>query len=645
MSVRSIRKAIGFLALDFVLIIGIFILQFRTDSNIIKKIGNLQINLAKTESLSDQTETEVSLQNKMLVSYNGMILRSNEQNLAKVIYKNNSEPKDVQLVDCIVEGLETTFVFNDNIKLLLSLADESLTAPLTIKASLPNNVTDLFLPYSFAKNMTIQEDEGNKVILDGKKNLWLFSTDSVENGYIHFTKKHPNTHYGIYDNTKKFTFESIIELASASEEAFNLTFASLKSNLIQNFKLNSIESNLTEAVIVSYIAAMSQDGKYQDAIDDIPANFKKDASRTYLSAPYFNSLVNMNKELEEKITSLENLIKKASSANPLEIFTNQDLAFFLVIHPSASEAKALLQLVSQSDITNASLAQITGILQCFTDLSSYKAEYAQMLLPLINPGIEKIKEACKYENDILSLSENDTFLSVIQAVKTGIELKRYGKLVNNEVYEKAGIVLINSYIGDSSSFDLRTLASIYSLFDYKNPYYPHFELIDANANNPQWAWTCANKISKEIINEELVITIDFPKNLTHYVILKGIPSFEKIFIYDMDFRTDHRFETYNSSGYVYENKNDTLLLKSRHKSDPEIIRMSYKKEVATEVITPKEEASSTSTNTNTEESKAESESSTSPTTNQENSPKTNANTSENVDQFLPPSMRGTINPN
>ena len=44
----------------------------------------------------------------------------------------------------------------------------------------------------------------------------------------------------------------------------------------------------------------------------------------------------------------------------------------------------------------------------------------------------------------------------------------------------------------------------------------------------------------------------------------------------MAFRTDPRFETYNSSGYVYRSTSDTLLLKSRHKSEIENITMGYK---------------------------------------------------------------------
>ena len=43
----------------------------------------------------------------------------------------------------------------------------------------------------------------------------------------------------------------------------------------------------------------------------------------------------------------------------------------------------------------------------------------------------------------------------------------------------------------------------------------------------------------------------------------------------MAFRTDPRFETYNSSGYIFKKSTDTLLLKSRHKKRFETVKLIY----------------------------------------------------------------------
>ena len=111
---------------------------------------------------------------------------------------------------------------------------------------------------------------------------------------------------------------------------------------------------------------------------------------------------------------------------------------------------------------------------------------------------------------------------------------------------------------------------------YDNSYYPHFAKIDLTDGNWTWAWTCAQDIRyKKDTDGSITLSIDFPTTYTHYLIIKGIPRFTSIYIYDISFRTDPRFENYNSSGYVYQPESKTLLLKSRHKQATEDIRLDY----------------------------------------------------------------------
>ena len=85
------------------------------------------------------------------------------------------------------------------------------------------------------------------------------------------------------------------------------------------------------------------------------------------------------------------------------------------------------------------------------------------------------------------------------------------------------------------------------------------------------------------------MNIDFPLSYTHYLIINGIDQFQQIYIYDMAFRTDPRFESYNSSGYVYKKSTNTLLLKSRHKSEFETVRLVYRQPAAASAPAPRVE--------------------------------------------------------
>ena len=572
MNMRVIRKAIGLLIVDIVIIIGIFILQFRTDSSILKKIGNLQISMARSE---DENNPD-ALQNKLEVSYNGLTIHSDDQNSIKIIQKDDQVAKDLKLLSYEEDDLHFTFHFTDDVNIVLILSQDDSDSPLAIYADIPKDVSDLYIPFNFAYNLNILKEESNKVILAGKKQNWSITAAEISQNFLHFTYAENLAHYTIYDETQKFTLESITSLASAEKSVYDNTVSTITASLISGFKSSLNDNSYTEQAVVAYISAMAQNGNYKTAIDDIPQDYKKSDSRTYLSAPFLNSLANMNTKLDDAVSESNKNIKAAAASGQFDIFTTANLAARLCIYPEKADAVAILRNASLSDLSTATVAQVSGMMRTYVELKVLNNEYAASLQPAMENCVERITQACSFENDVLTISENDTFLSVVQAAEAGISLMRYGLAVNNDTYIKAGRVIVNSYLGESSSFDLRTLTTLYPLLAYDNTFYPHIQLIHGSAKDAMWAWTCSGDIKYAKDDEgSLVLTINFPLEHTHYVILKGIPAFEQIFIYDMAFRTDPRFETYNSSGYVYKSDSQTLLLKSRHKSENENIRMSY----------------------------------------------------------------------
>ena len=569
---RVIRKAIGLLIVDIVIIIGIFILQFRTDSSILKKIGNLQISMAKQENESNSDE----LQNKLEVSYNGITLHTDDSNSIKIIQKDDPVAKNLKLINYEESELQYTFHFTENVSLVFMLTQNDAESPLTIYADIPKDVTDLYIPFNFANNLNILKQDTNRIVLEGKKQNWSINAAEIAENHLHFTYAENLAHYAIYDETKKFELENLTTLASAQKQEYDNTVSTITANLITSFKSSLNDNSFTEQAVIAYIAAMAQNGNYKSAIDDIPQDYKKSDSRTYLSAPFLNNLANMNTLLDSAIKESNNQIKNAAASGLFDIFTTENLAAKFCIYPDKTDVLTILRNAALADLSKATVAQVSGMMRTYVEIAPLNSEYAAILQTAMEDCVQRITAACTFENEVLTISENDTFLSVVQAAEAGISLMRYGLSVNNDTYIKAGRVIVNSYLGESSSFDLRTLTTLYPLLAYDNTLYPHIQLIHGSGKDVMWAWTCANDIKYSKDDEgALVLTITFPLEHTHYVIFKGIPAFEQIFIYDMAFRTDPRFETYNSSGYVYKSDSKTLLLKSRHKSEKEDIRMSY----------------------------------------------------------------------
>ena len=581
MSIRVLKKALGLLIVDIVIIIGIFVLQFRTDSNIIKKIGNLQITLAGAEG----TDGASVYKNKLRLSYNGINFFCDDHNPAMV--KKGGEEIPVQLINWKqLDDLSCEIEFTEGVKVTFELASLAPDSSLAIMTELPQSLSAFLIPFNYASNMRLQKSESNSLILDTKKNSWELSAHSLLAGYSEFNRYDTVATYAVYDENKKFSFESISDLTVSSAAEYLKNIAQFKKNLISSYESNTVLENITEQVAVSYTAALAETGNYNRAIERIPDIIKKSRQRTYLSAPYLNTLEDMNEDLEKTLKEYEKKINESAYSGSLDIFTIHKIADFLYIHPEPNNVQRLLQNAAKANAEELSIAQITGIMQAYVDLTKLKPSYAAILEPLLESCIDVITESCSFENNILTISENGTFLSVIQAVESGITLMRYGTAIKNETLVHAGYALVNSYISESTSFDLRTLANLYPIVAFDNQNYPHLEKIYDDGKKLIWAWTCADKIKSSIESDETVFNIDFPEGSTHYVIFRGLDQFHSIYIYDMAFRTDPRFETYNSSGYVYKKNTSALLLKSRHKQQTETVRLVYKEAAAVQAPSP-----------------------------------------------------------
>ena len=565
---------------DIVVIIGIFVLQFRTDSNIIEKLGELQVTLAKKDNVDnvdvEEGDTPVLLEDQFRVSYSGINLFSDSKNPVFAIGEDGEIHKLTLQSWEKLDDLSFVLNFSDDINISFELASAEPSASLAIITDFPETYSEISIPYSFTSNVEIESEESNHIVLNKRKEKWEVYASSLDSGKMNIKSGNFVATYSIYEEVQKFTFDSITSLPIADTEVFRQNFETFSDNLISAYKANTVENNLTEQIIVSYVAAMAEKGKFKEAIDSVPQAKKKSAQRTYLSAPYFNTLADMNVILNDAIDSYEEKIASSAANKSLDIFTIHNIADYMYINPSADDVTAILENAATVDASTLTLSQATGIIQVYVDLYNYKSDFANILSPIVEGCIDRISEACAYDGNVLTMSENDTFLSVIQAIETGIAVMRYGFASQNDVLVKAGCVIVNSYLGESASFDLRTLANLYPLLAFEDSYYPHFQKISGDGPKVLWAWTCAKDIaySKDEAGT-ISITIDFPEGLTHYVIIKGLPRFNKIYIYNMSFRTDPRFETYNSSGYVYKDKRGTLLLKSRHKQQHEEVRFVY----------------------------------------------------------------------
>lgn len=577
MFAQFLRKSFTLLVIYAVLIVGIFVLQFKNDSIISEKLGSLHVTLL--ESVSE--DNNVSLKNKFNVMFNGLSFSANDDEPVRAVVNNEERPISLKTWKKL-SPLSCELDFANDIKIIFSVSDDSPRAYLSAEAKLPYNVSKVIVPYGFGVGTTITDQADNKVQVSSKKNAWELNAPKLGKETITLTSRENVISYSYFDKTRSFSFDDAISLDNASETAYINSIENLKSNLISAFSQVQNDSVVVaEQEAVSYVAAMAEKGSYNEALDVVPQSFKRSALRTFLSAPYFDTLARVNEPLQAQLNTYGEMIARANESSSFDVFNVRFIADYMCMHPGAESVRKLLGRVAAADLSECSVQQVTGILSVYDELEAKNPELANVLAPAAVKCVEKIQASTALDENRITIAEKGTFLSVIQAVQAGDALYRYGNIVHNPGFVAGGRLIINSYLKDSASFDLRTLGELYPVVVHNNRFYPHFEVLAFNNGRAVWAWTCAESVNYQNDNQgTITLNIDFPLSYTHYMIVNGIEPFQQIYIYDMAFRTDYRFETYNSSGYVYQNDTKSLLLKSRHKSQVEQIRLVYSQAAA-----------------------------------------------------------------
>ncbi|MDR1506712.1 MAG: hypothetical protein LBI67_06375 [Treponema sp.] len=108
-----------------------------------------------------------------------------------------------------------------------------------------------------------------------------------------------------------------------------------------------------------------------------------------------------------------------------------------------------------------------------------------------------------------------------------------------------------------------------------NEYYARAQSLSSGETPGLWAWTAASRVSAVQQPGLTDITVHFPAGETHYMLIRGVRPFVTLQLYGINYPTDPQFERYDSSGWVYSAQEQTLLVKMKHRSSAEHIRIFY----------------------------------------------------------------------
>ncbi len=569
MTNHIVQKFFRLIAVYCLIILGIFAIQFRNEILINKNIGSLKLSLHEINS-PDKKNT---LKNVFQVVFRGITFYA-EAKSTVLFYDSNGTSEKGVLTNYEINDNTLSLQFDNTCEILFSVNGKDENENLYIHANLSENISKVALPCKPVATYNLESLEKNGfALISGKDSQFLLNSQLDKDNFLCLTQNDNYTSYGLYNPAANITYEMLASFPYAGKDTYDTIVKQFRNTFVSAYKVENIPSS-SEKEITAYLAESAIQGKYKPAIASVNASFKQDSKKTYLSSPYLNNLINTNKTLVSYNNSLLYKIQQSIDNNTLEAFEIDKLISVLIYKNNLALANQLFSLPVLNEIQTPTIPQITGILNTYTDLFPLSKETAAKINPVIDNILDYLLTLFSTNDDetvVLSTENGDA--SVSESCRLAAALIRYGKLISNENIEATGYLLANSVL-QTIPKETSVLSDLYPVL-VENDYYPHFTVLSQGTTNIT-AWTCSPNVTLEKQGtNQLVLSTTFPVGDSQYLIITGLKAFNYIEIYGLNYRSDKRFESYNSAGYVYDKPSQTLFLKMRHKSETEKIIFTY----------------------------------------------------------------------
>ena len=588
------------LTISYILIIfGIFVIQFTIGKTFYYTIGAMTVS-GRDEV--DETGNRTPLLPLHIVS-NGLDFYITDQTPLTAKTSNN---EDITLKVLEYKKNEDSFsvVCSNGVLIDFNSYLSETIATVRISVSMPSEIETVYFPWKLTQSARLERQDG-QIFLRYGKDRFIFrgghgfgnSDDTSELPHLILSSSKKTAIYETYVQSESLDFDSIFRLPIATEEEYNKTKQLFRENALEYFSNVISSRNYNEELLTAYIAEKTFNGEYAKALVYAPASLLPKEKRTYISTTFYGNLAQNDKSLaayhKKKLSGIELGIARAETS----VFDRVSLIPFLINNSRVNLISVLEKMASNAKQEDLNSFLAAGLLEAAMDYAFYFPNKQNIFMENSEKYENVLKDSLISIDNGLYISSDKKTIDTEKTLQAASILIRYGNSYpDKDSWRAVGQALYSSIFslgGNSSSlpasFDIQGdkakklglmandalilhAEKLYPVAIKDNPHYPHEESLALKAEPGIWAWTSAHDINV-LKNDAKIFSfrISAKTGDTHYMIIRGIRPFYRIQVYGIDFRSDPRFEIYNSSGYVYDERTRTLLLKIKHKKDDEDI--------------------------------------------------------------------------
>jgi hypothetical protein len=601
---KSVFRRILILLLVYFGIFTILVsLQFARRGSTTRRAGNFVVS--GHYRLPDEGEpplppNEYLVEGDVHVSFGGMdfdIVKIND-GLSICLLGREGSREEVLPERVIIQDNLVRFTFANGIELAFTAQSPGGSPEMRINAVFSEDVSGIELPFKPQRRTGIRYTGNGQFIVSAGKTSYTFGNSPIDNErrVLLIEAGGRQVSYRVVPENQGLTTQDYILPQAETAEAYN---EAIKWWRDQNYSLwnRIISTQDNEDLVIALICEAFVRGNYPSAVVAIPQTFLSGSAMTYESSVYLGSLEQASRSLSagevEKLSRITRQINEKS----LEFLLEPKVFEYLAIRENAYLFNSALELVSTIDPSILALDIIPGIFESYSAWRTFRPGTE-------NPFESLVEQACQVISDLLRKTSDGGWVFVyneggdnLQAGSSGTEFNlRLGKAIlvyaeaaHDNLWAGIGRSLILSAIStaeetDESPSPELTSAKLYRILCPLDTYPRALEINSSSGG--VWAWTAAQAVSGSQQGDILDISVTFPAGETHYLLIRGIRAFSRVQLYEMDFRTDTQFERYDSSGWSYNSQDQTLMVKMKHRSTVENIRIIYREAQRPVVVMP-----------------------------------------------------------
>jgi len=302
------------------------------------------------------------------------------------------------------------------------------------------------------------------------------------------------------------------------------------------------------------------------ALNSIPVNFNASQRHSYRSAAFTGGMVNAYRTFIAAENEKTNLITRLTRARSIDLFKEEHVLDYLLTRSNMVLANEVIELAIHTRPEMISSDHCVGLFELFYDIKSWRPEannpiehLSDQMLILVSGILNR-----DTENDAVYASSPEDNNSDY-SLRLGKALLYWAESTQNDDWKKIGRSLILSAISTGSAGRLHNILT-------PTDYYPRASWL---TDSGHWAWTVSPSIRLQNVGGNLNLNVTYPINNFHHIIIRGVRPFLGVVIHGMTWRSDSQFERYDSSGWIYYPEEQTLVIKLRHRSAVETVRIIY----------------------------------------------------------------------